>query len=174
MPAPLDPAKREAILEDIRAGQKSARQIGRDHEVATSTVSRLAKATSTGDGWQRSQTKNATKAKQVDNAALRAVTSRRFLEECNRFLDDLHKPHVAWNFGGKDNTFNSKKFPEPPTGDKRNLIVSAATALDKHLAVEKHDGDNNVPAARSMLGSLAAGLQLAYDQLPPPADDDQS
>lgn len=143
----MDETKRQAILDDIKAGEKSARQIARDHDVATSTVSRLAKATGEGDGWQRSQTKNATEAAKADNASLRAATSRRLLLKANEFLDQMDQEHTAFNFGGKDNTFNSKVLPKPPVSDLRNLMTAAAVAIDKHLVIEKHDNSGESHAA---------------------------
>lgn len=130
---------RAAILDDIKAGQKSRNQIARDHHVGVGSVTNIAKHAGLTDAFDRSSTKNATEAARLDNAALRATTSRRLLEEANRFLDDLHRPHVAFNFGGKDNSYNEREMPEPPIADKRNLMTAAAIAIDKHLAVEKHD-----------------------------------
>ncbi|MBG0830529.1 hypothetical protein HS041_22465 [Planomonospora sp. ID67723] len=144
---PIDETKRDAILADIKTGQKSRNAIARDHDVSVGTVTNIAKRSGLTSAFDRSSTKNATEAARLDNAALRAATSRRFLEEANRFLDDLHQPITVWNFGGKDNTFNSVEVPAPSTADKRNLIVSAATALDKHLAVEKHDSSGESHAA---------------------------
>lgn len=146
MPKPLDPVLRAAIVEAIKAGG-TRNQIARDLGVSPSTVSKIARDDGLTSAFDRSQTKNATEAAKADNAALRAATSRRFLEECNRFLDDLHAPILVWNFGGKDNTFNSKELPKPSTADKRNLITSAAVAIDKHLAVEKHDNSGESHAA---------------------------
>jgi transposase-like protein len=147
VPPRLDDTKRAAILDDIRAENGSAHEIARRHGVAQSTVSKIAKDSGLRDAFDRTKVKNALKALEADNAALRASTSRRFLEEANRFLDDLHRPHTVFNFGGKDNTFNSQEFPEPPIADKRNLIISAATSIDKHLAVEKHDNSGESHAA---------------------------
>ncbi|TYB50248.1 helix-turn-helix domain-containing protein [Nonomuraea sp. PA05] len=141
---PLDQRVVVAILASIDAG-KSRNEVAREHQVSASTVSRIAAANART--FDRTKTKNATEAAKADNAALRASTSRRFLEEANRFLDDLHRPHTVFNFGGKDNTFNSKEMPEPPIADKRNLITSAAVAIDKHLAVEKHDNSGESNAA---------------------------
>ncbi|MER7206355.1 hypothetical protein ABT340_04750 [Streptosporangium sp. NPDC000239] len=146
MPRAIPDDVRDAILDSIRAGGKR-NAIARQHGVSVGTVTNIAQRAGLTGAFDRSATKNATEAKKADNAALRASTSRRFLEEANRFLDDLHRPALIWNFGGKDNTFNSKELPEPPTADKRNLIVSAATAIDKHLAVEKHDNSGESHAA---------------------------
>ncbi|MEV4837774.1 winged helix-turn-helix domain-containing protein [Nonomuraea sp. NPDC049486] len=148
MPRPtIGDAKRTAILDDIRAGEKSARQIARDHGVAQSTVSKLAKDAGITNAFDRSKTKNATEAARADNAALRASTSRRFLEKANQLLDQMDQPHVAFNFGGKDNTYNEKQLDRPPVSDLRNLMTAAAVAVDKHLVIEKHDNSGESHAA---------------------------
>jgi transposase-like protein len=156
VPRPLPPDKRAAIVRDITTGGKSAGRIARDHGVAQSTVSRIAKQD--GLDFDRSQTKRATEAAVADNKARRAVISRKFLEKADELLDQMDQPHLVFNFGGKDNTYNERELDRPPTADLRNLIVSAATAFDKHLAADRHDSDDQGLAAvdawlRTMLGS---------------------
>jgi len=155
MPAPLAPQKRAAILEDIRAG-KTRNRTARDHGVSFSTVTKIA-----GEeriSFDRSQTKSATDAAVADARAIRAATSRRFLDEANKLLDELHQPHTAYSFGGKENTYNEHEFPEPPVDAKRTLITAAAIAYDKHLAQERHDADDGTGLSavdawlRGMLG----------------------
>lgn len=130
--------KRAAILEDIKSGEKARSQIAEDHAVSTTSVSKIAHDAGITDAFSRTQTKNATEAAQADNAASRARLAERFLEEAHRALDDLHKPHMVFSFGGKDNLYNEHEFSEPPPADKRNLMIIAATAADKHMAIDKH------------------------------------
>lgn len=138
MPASLAPEKRAAILADIRAG-KPRNQIARDHGVSAGTVTNIARENNEAGAFDRSATKTATAAATADSAAVRAATSRRFLDECNRLLDDLHKPFTAYSFGGRDNTYAEHGFTEPPVDAKRTMITAAAIAYDKHLAQERHD-----------------------------------
>ena len=155
MPAPLAPGKRAAILEDIRAG-KTRNVTARAHEVSASTVTKI--AAEEGISFDRSLTKSATEAAVADMRAIRAATSRRFLAEANLLLDELHKPHMAYSFGGKDNTYEEHEFPEPPVDAKRTLITAAAIAYDKHMAQERHDADDGTGLSavdawlRGMLG----------------------
>lgn len=139
MPAPLAPRKRAAILRDLKAG-KTRNVTARAHAVSASTVTKI--AAEEGVSFDRSQTKSATEAAVADMRAIRAATSRRFLDEANKLLDQLHEPHVAFNFGGKDNTYEEHEFVEPPVDAKRTLITSAAIAYDKHLAQDRHDADD--------------------------------
>jgi transposase-like protein len=75
VPPPLSDRKRRAVLADIEAGQKSAHQIARDHGVAQSTVSKVAREE--GHSFDRAKTKKATAAKQVDHKArLVAIAGR--------------------------------------------------------------------------------------------------
>ena len=155
MPAPLAASRRAAILEDIRAGM-SCGQAARTHGVSRSTVSKL--AADNGISFERSQTKSATEAAVADARAIRAATSRRFLDEANKLLDELRQPHTAYSFGGRDNTYAEHEFPEPPVDAKRTLITAAAIAFDKHLAQERHDADDGTGLSavdawlRGMLG----------------------
>ena len=167
MAKPLDPDKRAAILNDIRAGHKGARAISRDHGVSVSTVSKIAREEGCSEAFERSRTENATIARRTDAAALRAQLSERFLHESNALLDELHRDHTAFNFGGKDNTYAEHTLDAPPPAEKRNLIIAAATALDKHLAVERHDGkgDGDAVRNRSLLIDLGAALGAAAEQL---------
>jgi transposase-like protein len=141
MPA-LAPEKRAAILADIRSGRKSRNAIAREHGVSAGTVTNIARQAGLTAAFDRSATKSATEAAVADLRAIRVTTSRRFLVETNLLLDQMHQPHTAFNFGGKDNTYEEHEFPEPPVDAKRTLITSAAIAYDKHLAQERHDADD--------------------------------
>jgi hypothetical protein len=147
VPPRLPDDKRAAIQADIEASQKSRNQIARDHDVSVGTVTNIAKAAGLTTAFDRSQTKTATEAKKADNAALRASTSRRLLEKANELLDQMDQPHVAFHFGGKDNTYNEKQLDRPPVADLRNLMTAAAVAVDKHLVIEKHDNSGESHAA---------------------------
>jgi hypothetical protein len=142
-----------------------ARQLGRSPATISTIANQL------GLTFDRTATKNATLAKIQDNKALRVATSRRLLDKANAFLDQMDDPHLAFNFGGKDNTYNEHQLPKPPVADLRNLMISVGVAIDKHLALDRHDADPGVDGAKTMLGALAAGLGEAYKQLT--TDDDQ-
>lgn len=163
MPPPIEPAKQQAILADVRAQTKSQRQIAREHGVSTTAVRKIAHEAGETNAFSRDRTKRATAARVADQRAQRAVTSQRFLDEANRLLDELHEPHMVFNIGGRDNVYTEHLLPEPPTADKRNLIVSAATAFDKHLKADLHDAETGAAGARSVLGQLAAEIGVAAD-----------
>jgi hypothetical protein len=93
----------------------------------------------------------------ADSAARRAETSRRFLEKSNELLDMMDQPHVAFNFGGRDNTYEEHMFAKPPVDALRTLMAAAAQAFGQHLAQDRHDADEGGLSAvdawlRGMLG----------------------
>lgn len=168
MPPRMDDTKRAAILDAIKAGG-TCRGVAREHVVSPDTVRRIAAEGGIEQPFARTNTKNATRAKQADNKSLRTALSHRLLVKADQLLDQMERPHTVWNFGGKDNTFNSTTVDRPPISDLRSLMTAAAVAIDKHAVLERIDSDNGAEAARSMLAGLAEGLRVAYEQLP--ADD---
>lgn len=172
MPPRIEDAKRSEILKDVKAGQKSRGQIARDHDVSTFTVSKVAKEAGITDAFNREQTENATRAAVADNRALRTELSRRMLEEAKRALDDMHGQYTVFSFGGKDNTYAEKTLPEPPTADKRNLMVIAATAVDKHIVIDRHDSGAGVDEAVSLLDRIMGGLKSKHGDTPDDRDAD--
>ncbi len=153
--------KRTAILADIQAGKKSRGQIARDHKVSPQTVGNIAKDEGKTNAFSRLQTKNATQAAIIDNKAMRVLAAQRLIVKVHEILDQMDQPHMVFNIGGKDNTYTEQLMPKPPTGDLRNLMVTAATAVDKHLVLERHDvSDPDVMG--SLLGTLLDGLQRKH------------
>lgn len=158
MRGPVQPEERERV-QQLHAEGKSRNEIARELGRGVATVTRITQAL--GLKFDREQTKAATAAAIADNKALRTATSRRFLEEANKALDRLHEPCLVYNFGGSNNTYREHTLDRPPGGELRNFMTSAAIALDKHAAIEKHDADAGTEGARSVLGALGEALQVA-------------
>lgn len=140
MPTRLPDDKRDAIIADIHNGH-GRNAIARAHAVSPSTVTAIAREAGIDDAFDRAATKKATQATLDDNKARRAALARRMLDKANDLLDQMDQPHLVFNIGGKDNVYTEHTMPSPPTGDLRNLMVAAATAIDKHLVLERHDSD---------------------------------
>lgn len=159
--------KRQAIRADIEAGN-TRNDVARKHGVSSSTVTKVAKEF--GLTFDRSATRAATEARRADLAARRAEVSAEFLRRAREALAQMDQPHLAFSFGGKDNTYNEKRLDSPPTGDKRNLMTIAGIGLQRHLDIERHDNDTG-DSARSMLTELFAGIKAAVAAEAPPSDD---
>lgn len=138
-----------------------AKELGR----STSTIGKAAKAA--GLQWTSTRTALATEAKVQSSREKRATLEGRFLDEAALLLDQLHKPHHVYNFGGKDNTYEEHELSEPDVGAKRSLIQAAVTAVGQAIKLADVDAGRSGQAdARGILGAFAEGLQRAYDQLP--------
>lgn len=157
---PVTDAERDRIR-ILHARGLSCGQIAAELGRVKSTITRQCKAM--GLSFDREQTKAATEAKVADSAARRAETSRRFLEKANELLDQMDRPHIAYNFGGKDNTYEEHEFEKPPVDALRTLMQAAATAFDKHMAQDKHDaaGEEGGSAVDQWLRMMMGGSSPA-------------
>lgn len=98
--------------------------------------------TNFGSPETRARTQNATEALRLSLAERRARLAERFIEAAEKALDDMRS--TQWkvcNFGGKDNTFAVAQIEFVPTADQRNLMIIAATAIDKHKILDQYDAD---------------------------------
>lgn len=149
MPPRMDDTKRQTIIDTIRdsAGNKSTGALAKELGVSRTTIHRLAKEAGLEGIWERSQTENATRAREADMAELRSQTAARFLHEANKMLDRLNEPCEVFAFGGAENRFNSHVLDRPPSAEVRNFMTSAAIAMDKHVLLDKHDTSETGGAA---------------------------
>lgn len=127
MPPRLSDELRAAILADIEAGKKSARQIARDHDVSVGTVSKIAKDERVDGAFERSQTKKAVQASTIDYAARRAALAGRQLtlaeKAVEHAIDTLSEASAA------------------------QAAVIAGVAIDKHRLLDQYDADTQGLAA---------------------------
>lgn len=139
MPARIPDHVRAAILDDVRAGQKSRAQIGRDHEVAPSTVGVIAKEAGITDAFARTQTKKATAARLADNAQRRATIASRLLHLGEAAVAQTEAYLVA--------------------ASAVQAATIAAIALDKHLALDRHDAEAGGSDVDRWLETMAGGSE---------------
>jgi transposase-like protein len=161
VPRPLPDAKRRAILTDIQSGEKPCRRIAREHGVAQSTVSKIAREE--GLSFDRTKTVKATRAKQADNRARRAQIGSDLLDDVGRLRAR------AWS--EYQQPMSTPKGPAvlnlslPPLTEVRAAYTSIGICLDKNIAVERHDADTGTENARSVLGALGEALLIAADSI---------
>lgn len=166
MPAPLDPAKRAAIADAIRAGGMSRNAIARALGVSAGMVSKVAReleeAGQVDTAFDRSNTETATRAAQVDNAARRAALEAEFLKVAEEELARRDQP-VKWgNFGGRDNTYAEVELPAPTFGMRSTLVATAARAVKAAADLAGTAGNGAVAESVRLLEALA-GVDPAPD-----------
>jgi len=132
-------------LTDLHAAGLSLRVCATRMGRSTSGVSDHAKRI--GLSWDRSKTKAATDARVADNKARRAALESTLLVKADQLIAQIDAPHVVFNFGGKDNTYEEHLLKKPPTSDIRNLMQSAGIAIDRSLKLADHDGTGGDNAA---------------------------
>lgn len=138
MPKALDLALTEAVLRDIRARQKSCRQIGRDHGISPTTVSKIARDAGIDDAFGRANVARAHAARVTDQRALRGQR----LAALGALADDMvERGSLSYQViaSGPDG-------PEKVTLDKPPLREAEAAGrtmrnwLDAQLMIERHEG----------------------------------
>lgn len=139
----------------------SCNAIARDLGCAASTVSRWAKRE--GLSFDRSTTAAAVKAHTVDLAAGRIRLAEKMLAASEDMLDVIDGPYEVYNFGGKDNTFESRVLDSAPVEVRRNVITTAAITFDKlSRIVEK--SDTGLEQAVGVLDTIAEGFAAVAER----------
>lgn len=171
MPKPLPDAKRRKILADVRAGM-ARNEIARKHKVSPGTVSRYAAAEGVTDAFDRTKTLKAARAKAADNKTLRAQLAADLLGDAQRFRERAWSPYevvVSTPQGAE-----VLELALPPLTEARAAYTAIGIAVDKTVAIEKHDTqDDGAEHAKSMLGRLFTGLAQAVTDEPPETPQDE-
>ncbi len=161
MPSRIPDKKRAAILADIQTRDGTCRGLAKKHGVSTAFIRSVAAEAGIADAFSREKTENATRAVVADSRARRAAIAQRLLDKADGLLDLMDRPYAVFAFAGRDGDYREHERDRPPPAELRNLMVSAATALDKHLALDRHDSTDPSEVA-SLLGSLLGGLQAKH------------
>jgi hypothetical protein len=174
MPKALAPDKRERILADIRAGDKSRNQIARDHHVAASTVGNIATQAGLAEAaFDRTHTVKGARAKAADNKARRAQLASDLLEDAQHFRKRCRSAYQVVTSSAEGAEIVT--LDEPPLPDVRAAYTAIGIAVDKGIAIEKHDvSDDAAAAQRSLLGQLFAGLTQAVGEDAPGTSQDEA
>mgnify|MGYP001237743837 FL=1 len=128
--------EREAILAMLKEG-KSVGQVAKRFGRSKTTVSKIGREA--GLDLARPELKKAAEAQRAENAARRAELARLLLEDAFRLREQLWQPCRVYNFGGKDNVYREHILPEPDARTKREILTAIGIAVDKVIALEKHD-----------------------------------
>lgn len=160
---PVTVAERERVAELHAAGESRA-AIARELKRSPTTIGRI--GAELGLSWDGSKTAAATARKQIDNRARRALLIGRAYDRAEAILDRLEAP------GGYDATGTATngstvvtRVTQAPSRDVKDLAGAFSTFTGAAARMEAQDADTGAAGARSVLGQLAAGLQLAAEQI---------
>jgi hypothetical protein len=145
-------------LRELHAAGHTLHAVAAEMGRSKATVSRHAALL--GLGWDRAQTKDATKAKKADADARRAQLKLDLLEDAAKLREQLWKPTTVFSFGGKDNTFNSRELDQPPHVDQLKLVQATSAAINAYGRLEQLDTAADTDDAKSMLAQLGRALGI--------------
>lgn len=151
----IDPARFDE-LRALYAEGKGRNQIARDMDVPPVMVSRTAEHL--GLTFDRARIQAATEARLADLAERRSLLAEDLLNDAEKLRQRLWEPTVVYSFGGSANTYAEEHVSEPPPADKRALMATAATAIDRSLKLVPAEQSSDLDSAKSMLGSLGEAL----------------
>ncbi|GAA2327471.1 helix-turn-helix domain-containing protein [Dactylosporangium salmoneum] len=135
-----------------------ARQLGRSGR----TISRI--AAELGLSFERAgATAAATEAKKADGAARRAQLQLDALEASQKLLGQMFAPATVYNFGGKENTYEEMRHPEPPFRDKQSIAAAIAALTSTALRLAEYDKATGSEEEKGMLLELRDQLRAARD-----------
>ncbi|MEV5086866.1 helix-turn-helix domain-containing protein [Streptomyces griseoincarnatus] len=153
-------AKDRAAVKRLHAQNKSRNDIARAIKRSPSTVSKL--AAELGLTFDRGpQVEAATRARKADLAARRTAFAERLQDIAEREADKMHAPTLYWEWGGKDHKYAQRTQPEPTAADRRAIMSTIATAVDRSLKLVPPK-DDGAAESRSVIGELMAGLARDY------------
>lgn len=159
MPPRIPDDKRAAILADIQAGTKGRNQIARDHDVSVGTVTKIAKDEAVTDAFDRSQVEKATKAAVADSRSRRAQLASDLLDDAEKLRNRAWSAYSYYERGQGGPELVTLDLP--PLKEVKEAYVSLGVAVDKHVALERHDA-TDPGAMGSLLGTLLEGLQQKH------------
>jgi len=143
----LTAEERQIVIDEIRrtfgTAEFSTRKVGKVCGVSEGTVRNIAKSigmpSCAPDEASREGVKNAIEQAKLNSAARRTSLASRLLDVAERALDDMGRSALVFNFGGKNNTYAERVIEKPTFADQRNLMIIAATAIDKHRILDQYD-----------------------------------
>lgn len=163
----MPPEKREAVLADIRAGGKPARQIAKEHGVSVSTVSSWAKQEGLTNAFDRSKTEAATQAHAIDCRARREALKAELLDDAERLRQRAWQEYEVVVDSRTDGP-QTLTLSLPPLQDVRAAYAAIGIAIDKSVRLDQYDSTDTAVDAKGMLGALADGISAWVQANPDP------
>lgn len=164
-PRPVTQADYDQVRQ-LHAQGKTRNEIGRALGRSGRTISRI--AVELGLSFERSgATAAATAAKKADAASRRAKLQVDALDGAQKLMDQMFAPTVVFNFGGKENDYNSREHPEPPFRDKQAIANAIQALAGTALKLAEYDKAAGSEDEKGMLGRLRDQLRAVRDQARP-------
>ncbi|MBK3563212.1 MULTISPECIES: helix-turn-helix domain-containing protein [unclassified Streptomyces] len=136
---PVTGKERQRVRE-LHAAGKGRNEIAAELGRSGRTISEIAKGL--GLSFARAaEVRQATEIRQADLADRRARFAVELQDLAEREIKKINQPYEYWDWGGKEHDFDTHVAPEPTPGDKRALMATVATALDRSLKLAPPEQD---------------------------------
>ncbi|MFJ4009451.1 helix-turn-helix domain-containing protein [Streptomyces sp. NPDC090026] len=157
---PVTDGERDEIRR-LHAAGKGRNDIAKHLHRSGRTISDQAKRM--GLNFERGiEVAQATEARKLDLDARRVQLAEDLQVDAERIRRKLWEPTVVYNFGGKDNTFESRTFPEAPADVARTLLSAAGTAIDRSLKLCPPKDETGVEEGLALITKLMSGLTAVH------------
>lgn len=166
MPA-ITPEIRAQIIE-LFDKKRHRNDIARELGISGLTVTRVCRQA--GREFDRANEILELRAAQVDLDELRTKVAKKMLIVADDTLNDLDTPHLIYNFGGRDNTYNEHLLDEAPLDAKLNAMRTASLAFDKATRITERT-PGGLDEAIGLLDTLGEGFRQAAAQIRSEAGD---
>lgn len=157
----LSDDERSTILALLRGGSS----YGEIRDATGRSVGSIAKvAKDNGVNAEHSaadRTRVARQARAAYSAERRAEFAARLQEEAEHLLEQMRGRYLAFNFGGKDNTYEEHELDEPPVEAKRQLMAAIREAERTILDIKKADERADESPSKGLLERLVESLEEA-------------
>lgn len=144
MAAPITLRVRNKIIK-LHGEGVSRNGIAKAVKVSSSTVTRVIR--DAGLSFDRAAPKAATEARILDARARRVELQNDYLAEASKLLAEIRKPHLYFDWGGKDHDYDEREQPEPTAVDKLKLVQASGIAIDRAVKLAQLDVDTEATAA---------------------------
>ena len=173
---PVDPETRAEALRLIRSGMGRnavARELGISYASVTSISRELARDGS--EPFDRSKSRLAVAARQVDLAELRSKVAVKLLVRADECLELMDQPYVVHQFGGMTLAYIEHEMDRPPAAEVRNYMVAAAVAVQRSIDLMKFDQspDEEMSAVDGWLADVTKSQTVTDEGLEVPEFSDR-
>lgn len=161
MARPITDKDRTAVRR-LHGQGMSRNDIARKISRSPSTVSKIAANLDPPLTFDRAaEVETATRVRRADLAARRAELAITLQDVAEREVGRMTQPHLYFEWGGKDHTYAEKWQDEPTPADRRTMMATAGSALDRSLKLAP-PRDEAGEQSRSVIGRLMDGLARNY------------
>lgn len=158
---PVTPEEHQQIR-DLHAEGKGRNEIARILGRAQRTISVFCDAE--GLVFDCTWTEEATRHRMAQLAEKRTILAEALTDDALRLTEQVWEPATIYNFGGKDNDYNSEQVDQPPADAKKNLMAAAGIAIDRSLKLCPPETGDGEDAARGLVGDLITGLTAIHER----------